>query len=145
VPCNEQGHLQLDKVLQNPIQPDLECLHGQLPHLWATCVSLLLPRKKQTTTTMKQTTKQQQQKPLITSNLNLPSFNLKPFPLFLSQQTLPKSLSPSFLFHKKFHQKKSWSHSAMQSGIWLTLLSVFCFTLFEILIIKIIAYVISEI
>jgi len=23
-PCNEQGHLQLDKVAQSPVQPDLE-------------------------------------------------------------------------------------------------------------------------
>ena len=34
---------------------------------------------------------------LLTSNLNLPSFSLKPFPLLLSQQTLLKSLSPSCL------------------------------------------------
>ena len=27
-PCNEQGHLQLDQVVQNPVQPDLECFQG---------------------------------------------------------------------------------------------------------------------
>jgi len=26
--CNEQGHLQLDKVAQRHIQPDLECFQG---------------------------------------------------------------------------------------------------------------------
>ena len=26
--CNEQGHLQLDQVDQNPVQPDLECFQG---------------------------------------------------------------------------------------------------------------------
>ena len=26
LPCNEQGHLQLDEVAQCPVQPDLECL-----------------------------------------------------------------------------------------------------------------------
>ena len=27
LPCNEQGHLQLHQVAQNPVQPDLVCLH----------------------------------------------------------------------------------------------------------------------
>ena len=27
-PCNEQGHLQLDQVAQNHIQPGLDCLQG---------------------------------------------------------------------------------------------------------------------
>lgn len=26
VPCNEQGHLQLDQVVQSSVQPALECL-----------------------------------------------------------------------------------------------------------------------
>ena len=30
LPCSEQGHLQLDHIAQNPIQPDLGCLQGQL-------------------------------------------------------------------------------------------------------------------
>ena len=34
----------------------------------------------------------------LTSNLNLPSLTLKPFPLVLSPQTLLKSLSSSFLW-----------------------------------------------
>ena len=34
----------------------------------------------------------------VISNLNLPSLSLKPFPLFLSTQTLLKSLSSSFLY-----------------------------------------------
>jgi len=32
LPCNEQGHLQLDKIAQSPIQPDLECLQRQAIH-----------------------------------------------------------------------------------------------------------------
>ena len=32
------------------------------------------------------------------SSLDFPSLSLKPFPLVLSQQTLPKSLSPSFVY-----------------------------------------------
>ena len=28
LPCNEQGHLQLDRVAQTPVQPDLECFQG---------------------------------------------------------------------------------------------------------------------
>ena len=33
LPCNEQGHLQLDQVSQSLVQPDLECLQGQVIHL----------------------------------------------------------------------------------------------------------------
>ena len=51
------------------------------PHLWATCASALIVKNF-----------------FLISNLNLPSFSLRPFPLVLSQQTLLKSLSPSFLY-----------------------------------------------
>jgi len=27
-PCSEQGHLQLDQVVQSPVRPDLECFQG---------------------------------------------------------------------------------------------------------------------
>lgn len=27
-PCKEQGHLQLDKMAQSPVQADLECFQG---------------------------------------------------------------------------------------------------------------------
>jgi len=34
LPCNEQGHLQLEQVAQNLIHPDLECLQGWgIPHI----------------------------------------------------------------------------------------------------------------
>ena len=33
LPCNEQGHLQLHQVAQNPIQPDLEYLQGRGTYL----------------------------------------------------------------------------------------------------------------
>ena len=29
LPCNEQEYLQLDQVVQSPVQPDFECLQGQ--------------------------------------------------------------------------------------------------------------------
>ena len=32
LPCNEQGHLQLDQGAQSPVQPDLECLQGWSIH-----------------------------------------------------------------------------------------------------------------
>ena len=35
IPCNEQGHLLLDQVVQSPIQHGYECLQGQrIHHLW---------------------------------------------------------------------------------------------------------------
>ena len=33
LPCSEQGHLQLDQVVQSSIQPDLQCLQDQ--GIWA--------------------------------------------------------------------------------------------------------------
>ena len=75
LPCNEQGHLQLDQVA------------------WCTCptlpwMSLGNQFRCLTTFTVKY---------FLISSLNLPSFSLKPFPLALSQQTLLKYLSSSFL------------------------------------------------
>lgn len=32
IPCNEQEHLQLDEVTQNPVQPDLKCFKGRGIH-----------------------------------------------------------------------------------------------------------------
>ena len=32
LPCNEQGRAQLDEIARSPIQPGLECLHGQGIH-----------------------------------------------------------------------------------------------------------------
>jgi len=41
LPCNEQGHLQLDQGAQSPIQPDLECLQEQdIRHLSGQAVSV---------------------------------------------------------------------------------------------------------
>lgn len=30
LPCKEQGHLQLKDVVQNQVQPDCDCLQGQV-------------------------------------------------------------------------------------------------------------------
>ena len=30
LPCKEQGHLQLKYVVQNQVQPDCDCLQGQV-------------------------------------------------------------------------------------------------------------------
>ena len=71
-------HLQLDEGAQSSVQPDLACLQGQgIQHLSGQYVSI--------------------KNCFLLSNVNLPSFVLKPFPLVLSQQVLLKSLSPSFL------------------------------------------------
>ena len=81
LPCNEQGHPQLDQGAQSPVWPDLECLQGWgIHHL-----SGQSERQCLTTLTLKIF--------FLISNLNLPSFSLKPFHLVLSQQTLLKSLA----------------------------------------------------
>lgn len=88
LPCSEQGLLQLDQGAQHSVQPDLERLQGQdiyyisgppvpAPHH---------PIKKKKNHNF-----------FLISNLSLPPFSLKPFPLILSQQSLLKSLFPSFL------------------------------------------------
>jgi len=66
---------------QNTIQPDLECLHGwDIHHLSGQPVPLFHHPGS-----------------ILIYNLNLPFNSLKPLPLVLSQQTLLKSLPPSFL------------------------------------------------
>ena len=67
-----------------PLQPDRGCLQGQ-----GSTTSLRNLFQHLTTMTVKTF--------FLISNLNLPSFSLKPLPLVLSQQTLLKSLSPCFL------------------------------------------------
>ena len=84
LPCNKQGHLQLDQVAQSPVQPDLECLRGWGIHHTSGqpvpvfnhfyCIYLFL-----------------------IFSINLPYFSLKSFPFVLSPKILLKSLSPSFL------------------------------------------------
>ena len=74
LPCNEQGHLQLDQIAQSPIQPDTECLQGwvhppPLGNLFQ-CLTILIIKDI-----------------FLISNLNLPSFSLKAFGLVVSQQT----------------------------------------------------------
>jgi len=66
-----------------PLQPDLGCLQGwgssTAPSDRCQCLTALTAQNF-----------------FLTSNLNLPSFSWKPFPLVPSQQTLLKSLSLSF-------------------------------------------------
>jgi len=83
-PCSEQEHLPLDQVAQSPIQLTLNVSkHG------TSTTSLGNPLQCFTTLTAKNL--------FLISSLNLPSLSLKPLLLVLSQQTLLKSLSPSFL------------------------------------------------
>jgi len=84
LPCREQGHLQLDQVAQSPVQPGLECLQGWgTQHLsWQPPAVLHHHHHK---------------KPVLISSPNVTFFSLKLFPVVLSQQTLLKSLSLSFL------------------------------------------------
>jgi len=83
-PCNEQGHLQQIRLLRAPSSLTLSISRDRVS---TTSLGILF----------------QSLTILITksfffkSNLNHPSFSWKPFPLVLSQQTLLKSLSPSFL------------------------------------------------
>jgi len=69
---------------QSPIQSDLGCIQGQGTHLHSG-QPVPVPYRPYCKIF------------LLTRNLNLPSFNLKPFLLVLSEKTLLKSLSPSFL------------------------------------------------
>ena len=84
-PCHMQGHqpshLMLDQAAQGPIQSDLEHLQGWGIHnlsgqLFQYLTNLFVKNFP------------------LTSNLNLPSLNLKPFPLVLQLSTLSKSDSP---------------------------------------------------
>ena len=73
LPYSERGHLQLHQVLRAPSSLTLNVSRDGAP-----------------------TTSLGNQSFLI-SNLNLPSFSLKPFPLVISPGTLLRSLSPPFL------------------------------------------------
>jgi len=82
LPCTEQGYLKLDLATQSPVQPDLEYQTGSTTSLGNLFQCF-------TTLTVKNFFQM--------SNLTLPPLNLKPFPQVQSQQSLLKSLSPSFL------------------------------------------------
>ena len=83
--CNEQGHAQLDQVVQGWIQPHPESLQGQgFYHISGKPVPAF------TALTAKDF--------FFIYNLHLLSLSIKPFPLVLSPQTLLKSLSPSSPF-----------------------------------------------
>ena len=83
-PCRGQGHLPLDQVVQSPVQPGLEHCQGgaSTASLGNLCPCLI-------TLTVKNS--------FLISNLNLPSFSLKPLPLVLSLHALVKIPSPAFL------------------------------------------------
>ena len=86
--CHMQGHqpphLILDQAAQGPIQLGLEHLQGRGIHNLSGSLFQHL-----TALTVKNFP--------LTSNLNLSSFNLKPFPLVLLLSTLPYSWVPSCL------------------------------------------------
>lgn len=51
--CNEQGQLQLDQVVQSPLQPDYECL--QEAHMKQWCITEFLHVQKMAVTDMHRT------------------------------------------------------------------------------------------
>jgi len=84
LPCDKQGDLQLVQIPQSSVQPDFECLQWWHPPPLDNFVPVLhYPHCKKNL--------------FLISSLCLPPFSLIPFPLFLSQQTLLRSLPPSFL------------------------------------------------
>ena len=97
LPCNEQGHLQLHQVLRAPSSLTLSVSRNG-----ASTTSLGNLCQCLTTLTVKNF--------YLISNLNLPSLSLEPFLLVLSQQTLLKSLSLSFL-QTSFHIISNLHHS----------------------------------
>jgi len=84
-PCHEQGHLPPDQVAQSSIQPGLEHCQGGGSHSFSgqpgPVFHPLMVKNF-----------------FLISNLNLPSFSLKPLPLVLSLHTPVQSPSPSFLW-----------------------------------------------
>ena len=86
LPCLGQKHPSPDQVAKSPTQPDLERFQGDDG---ASTTSLGYLLQCLTTVIVKNV--------FLMSNLNLPSFSLKPLPLVLSLEALVKSLSPSFL------------------------------------------------
>jgi len=88
-PCSKQGHLQLGQVAQSPIQPSLECSQGVgIDHLSGKPgPGPHHPHREEF---------------FFISNLNLPSFSLKPSPLVLlppALVTAPLQLSHSSSRH----------------------------------------------
>ena len=81
--CDEQGHPQLDQVVQSLEQPDLKSGKDE-----ASTTSLGNLFQCLTTHTIKDF--------FLIFSLNLPSFSLKPFPLVLAKQS-PKESVPFFL------------------------------------------------
>ena len=83
-PCYRQGHLPLDQVAQSPIQPGTECFQGESIHSLTgnlfQCLTTLIERNL-----------------FLVSSLNLPSSNLKQFPIVLLLCALIKCRSPAFL------------------------------------------------
>ena len=79
LPCNEQGHLQLFAVVQNPIQPDLECLQGWDIHY----------HFRQPVPVPHHPYYKINKKFILISSLNLPSFNPKYFSGGLLHLTSP--------------------------------------------------------
>jgi len=105
-PCREQGHLQLDQVAQNPIQPDLGCSQGRgLLYLSGQPVPVFHhPHRKNF---------------LPISSLNLPSLSLKPLLRVLLLHALVKSPSPTFLYALQVLEgcyKVSLQPSLLQAG-----------------------------
>jgi len=79
LPCNEQGHLQIDEVAQSPVQPDFvsrdRASITSLGNLFQ-CLTTLIVKIF-----------------FLISSLNLPSFILKPFPNW----TIAHTFIPMFL------------------------------------------------
>jgi len=83
-PCRGQEHLSLNQVAQSPIQPDFEHSKSWYIHNFSR-QHIPVPHYAHLKNFFS------------TSNLNLPSVNLKPLALDLLLQALVKSFSPSFL------------------------------------------------
>lgn len=92
--CYEQGHLQLDHFAQSSVCPDFECFQG-----WGIYLSSLDNLFQSFTTLIVNNF-------FFKSNLNQPSFTLKPFLPVLKQQDLLKSQSQSYSSptHSENHQ-----------------------------------------
>ena len=89
LPCNEQGYLQLGQVAWNLVQ-----LHLEISRDRASTTALGNLCQCLTTLIVKNF--------FLISSPNLCSFNLKPFPLVMLQQTMIKNLSSLFLTRPPF-------------------------------------------
>ena len=85
LPCNEQGHLHVIKELRTlsslTLNVSRDGASTASQDFLFQCLTIFIVKNY-----------------FLISDLNLPPFSLKPFPLVLSQQTLLKSLSPSYLW-----------------------------------------------